>query len=49
MSADVVREWRESAADDRAVLLDGFHALKHALRFGARVRIALTADRKSVV
>ncbi|WP_326797093.1 RNA methyltransferase [Streptomyces sp. NBC_01808] len=45
MSAEVVREWREAVADDRAVLLDGFHALKHALRFGARVRIAVTASR----
>ncbi|MFC7217205.1 TrmH family RNA methyltransferase [Streptomyces polyrhachis] len=27
------------------VLLDGFHALKHALRFGAEVRTALTTDR----
>nr|WP_245997611.1 TrmH family RNA methyltransferase [Streptomyces armeniacus] len=27
------------------VLLDGFHALKHALRFGARVPLALTEDR----
>ncbi|WP_225793106.1 TrmH family RNA methyltransferase [Streptomyces aculeolatus] len=45
MSGDVVRQWREDAADDGAVLLDGFHALKHALRFGARVRIAVTASR----
>ncbi|WP_419996606.1 TrmH family RNA methyltransferase [Streptomyces boninensis] len=27
------------------VLLDGFHALKHALRFGADVRTALTTDK----
>lgn len=27
------------------MLLDGFHALKHALRFGARVPLALTEDR----
>ncbi len=27
------------------MLLDGFHALKHALRFGAEVPVAVTADR----
>lgn len=27
-----------------AVLLDGFHALKHALRFGARVELAVASD-----
>ncbi|MEV4437727.1 TrmH family RNA methyltransferase [Streptomyces sp. NPDC049577] len=35
--------WAASAP--HAVLLDGFHALKHALRFGARVGVALTTDR----
>ncbi|MEE4545300.1 TrmH family RNA methyltransferase [Streptomyces sp. V4-01] len=40
---DAVREWRAAAPD--AVLLDGFHALKHALRFGADVRLAVTSDR----
>ncbi|MEU1624049.1 RNA methyltransferase [Streptomyces sp. NPDC020096] len=39
-------EWREAAPD--AVLLDGFHALKHALRFGADVRLALTSDMAAV-
>lgn len=38
-----VRRWREAAAG--TVLLDGFHALKHALRFGAEVRIAVTSDK----
>ena len=27
------------------VLLDGFHALKHALRFGAHITEALTTDK----
>ena len=31
-----------------SVLLDGFHALKHALRFGADVAVVLTADRAAV-
>jgi TrmH family RNA methyltransferase len=45
MTGDVLRQWRAAAADDGVVLLDGFHALKHALRFGAAVRIAVTASR----
>lgn len=39
----VVSRWREAAPG--AVLLDGFHALKHALRFGADVRCAVTGDK----
>ncbi|WP_455358475.1 TrmH family RNA methyltransferase [Streptomyces sp. SYSU K21746] len=46
-TASAVRQWREAASD--AVLLDGFHALKHALRFGAEVRLTLTSDRASVL
>ncbi|PWI41274.1 rRNA methyltransferase [Streptomyces sp. ICBB 8177] len=47
MTADVVRHWREAAAS--GVLLDGFHALKHALRFGADVRLVLAADKDAVL
>ncbi|MGJ3560242.1 TrmH family RNA methyltransferase [Streptomyces sp. INA 01156] len=32
-----------------AVLLDGFHALKHAVRFGAKVEVAVTADRAAAL
>ncbi|MBY8881320.1 TrmH family RNA methyltransferase [Actinacidiphila acidipaludis] len=42
-----VRRWR--AAAPGAVLLDGFHALKHALRFGADVRVALCADKAATL
>ncbi|MER6915193.1 TrmH family RNA methyltransferase [Streptomyces sp. NPDC000594] len=35
--------------EPETVLLDGFHALKHALRFGAEVRTALTSDREAVL
>ncbi|WP_409234975.1 TrmH family RNA methyltransferase [Streptomyces sp. PA5.6] len=42
-----VRAWRGLA--DTSVLLDGFHAIKHALRFGARVPVALTSDRPAVL
>ncbi|MDX3226924.1 TrmH family RNA methyltransferase [Streptomyces sp. ME19-01-6] len=42
-----VRRWREAAGG--TVLLDGFHALKHALRFGAEVRIAVTSDKAAAL
>lgn len=45
--APLLRQWRELA--DGHVLLDGFHALKHALRFGARVPLALAADRAAAL
>ncbi len=45
--AAALREWADRAPD--AVLLDGFHALKHALRFGARVGPALASDKAAVL
>lgn len=42
-----VTRWHEHAAD--AVLLDGFHALKHALRFGAGVHVAVSSDKEAVL
>ncbi|WP_405584283.1 TrmH family RNA methyltransferase [Streptomyces sp. NBC_01190] len=48
MSEDeAVRHWREAAPG--SVLLDGFHALKHALRFGAAVRVAVTTDKAATL
>ncbi|MEV5186465.1 TrmH family RNA methyltransferase [Streptomyces werraensis] len=44
---DPVAVWRRAAPD--AVLLDGFHALKHAVRFGAEVLVAVTADRAAAL
>jgi TrmH family RNA methyltransferase len=44
---DPLMRWREHA--DGAVLLDGFHALKHALRFGAQVPVAVTTDRRAAL
>ncbi|MEU0934873.1 MULTISPECIES: TrmH family RNA methyltransferase [unclassified Embleya] len=38
--------WR--AASPGAVLLDGFHAVKHAVRFGAEIRLVVTTDRAAV-
>ncbi|GAA4922548.1 tRNA G18 (ribose-2'-O)-methylase SpoU [Stackebrandtia albiflava] len=39
---DVARRWRW--AEPGAVLLDGFHAVKHAVRFGARLRCVVAVD-----
>ncbi|MEU6573219.1 TrmH family RNA methyltransferase [Streptomyces sp. NPDC046805] len=44
---DPVPLWRQRAGS--AVLLDGFHALKHALRFGAEVPVAVTTDRRAAL
>ncbi|MFF8942380.1 TrmH family RNA methyltransferase [Streptomyces sp. NPDC014864] len=44
---DPVSRWRRLAGD--CVLLDGFHALKHAVRFGAEVPVAVTADRREAL
>ncbi|MGP3773075.1 TrmH family RNA methyltransferase [Streptomyces sp. SDT5-1] len=44
---DAVRAWRRGA--DASVLLDGFHALKHAVRFGADVPVALAVDRSAAL
>lgn len=41
---EAVRQWRDAAGQEGLVLLDGFHALKHALRFGADVRMVLAED-----
>ena len=43
-----VTQWRQLAPSAESVLLDGFHALKHALRFGGEVRVALATDRAAV-
>ncbi|MEU9239192.1 TrmH family RNA methyltransferase [Streptomyces sp. NPDC048385] len=44
---DPLDHWARLAGS--AVLLDGFHALKHALRFGAQVPVAVTADRAAAL
>ncbi|MEW2156886.1 TrmH family RNA methyltransferase [Streptomyces sp. NPDC007189] len=44
---DPLTRWRERAGD--AVLLDGFHALKHALRFGAEIPVAVATDRRAAL
>ncbi|MER6672189.1 TrmH family RNA methyltransferase [Streptomyces sp. NPDC000983] len=42
-----VTTWHRLA--DSAVLLDGFHALKHAVRFGAEVPVAVAVDREATL
>ncbi|MET8031571.1 TrmH family RNA methyltransferase [Streptomyces sp. NPDC005345] len=44
---DPVRVWHRIA--DESVLLDGFHALKHAVRFGAHIPVAVTTDRRATL
>ncbi len=44
---DPLSTWRRLA--DASVLLDGFHALKHAVRFHARVPVAVTTDRRAAL
>ncbi|MER5525061.1 TrmH family RNA methyltransferase [Streptomyces sp. NPDC002677] len=44
---DPLDHWARLAGS--AVLLDGFHALKHALRFGAEVPVAVTTDRAAAL
>jgi tRNA G18 (ribose-2'-O)-methylase SpoU len=45
----VIAQWQQLRASDTVALLDGFHAVKHALRFGAEVLSAITADRAAAL
>jgi len=38
------RRFQAARGDERLAVLEGFHALKHALRFGADVRLVVAAD-----
>lgn len=42
-----VTSWNRLA--ETSVLLDGFHALKHAVRFGAEVPVAVAVDREAAL
>lgn len=44
MSDALVQRYRAARRDRELAVLEGFHALKHALRFGAEVREAVAAD-----
>jgi RNA methyltransferase, TrmH family len=43
--AVLIRRYRTARRDRSLAVLEGFHALKHALRFGAEVLEAVAADR----
>ncbi len=47
--AAIVGRLRAGYADPASVVLEGFHALKHALRFGAQVELAVCADRTAAL
>lgn len=44
----LIRRYRTARRDPRLAVLEGFHALKHALRFGAEVLEAVAADREQL-
>jgi len=44
VSEDLVRIYRAARRDRELAVLEGFHALKHALRFGAEVTEAVCSD-----
>ena len=41
---DLQRRFRAARRDPELTVLEGFHALKHALRFGAEVEVAVATD-----
>ncbi|MGI9437723.1 MAG: TrmH family RNA methyltransferase [Geminicoccaceae bacterium] len=44
----LIEHCRRARRDDRLVVLEGLHALKHALRFSAKIESAYTADREQL-
>lgn len=40
----LVSEFQQARRSSQLVVLEGFHALKHAIRFGARIEAAVTSD-----
>lgn len=44
MTDALVRRYRAARRDRELALLEGFHALKHALRFGAELQEAVSSD-----
>lgn len=45
---ELVGRYRAARRDPGLAVLEGFHALKHALRFGAALRHAVTPDREAL-
>jgi len=42
--SELARRFRQARGDERLALLEGFHALKHALRFGAEIELVAAVD-----
>jgi RNA methyltransferase, TrmH family len=42
--SELTRRFQQARRDERLAILEGFHALKHALRFGADVELVAAAD-----
>lgn len=47
-TADVVLRFHQARRDGELVVLQGFHALKHALRFGAHVELVACSDQQEL-
>jgi TrmH family RNA methyltransferase len=45
----LTERFARARSDPAVVVLEGFHALKHALRFGARIEAACTPDRAALL
>jgi TrmH family RNA methyltransferase len=45
----LIERFARARTDPSLAVLEGFHALKHALRFGARIELACTADRAALM
>lgn len=48
MADDLAQRFRAARRDPNLTVLEGFHALKHALRFGAEIEIAVGEDPASL-
>jgi RNA methyltransferase, TrmH family len=48
-AARLSRRFAAARGDPGLVVLEGLHALKHALRFGARIEVACTPDRAALL
>lgn len=48
MADDLAQRFRGARRDPGLTVLEGFHALKHALRFGAKIEIAVAEDPASL-
>ncbi len=47
-TASIVRRFHAARRDGDLVVLQGFHALKHALRFGARIELVACSDEQEL-